>query len=195
MNSRFCGSVASGVRSSGRGTRMFPLTLAADLVSRRVDAEIAALPHGNGQRGAVVVLAGRPNTADLEEGAGAQDAVVVSPEEVAVDPLRRGGRHVHRAGGAAAELTAEVSSLGVKFTNDSGGRSDALVQLLEDVVIDELDLDVFVAAALAPGNVHFAEQIEFGAGVLVRLFRRRGRLVGVGGCRIVRDRFLRRLGR
>ena len=60
-------------------------------------------------------------------------------------------------GGTAAELRAEVFSFGLQLGDDRRVGAKPDIQIFESVVIDEVELNVFVAAALAGGGVGCAQ--------------------------------------
>jgi hypothetical protein len=71
--------------------------------------------------------------------------------------------------GVVAKFGAEVFSLGLKLGDDGGVGAQPDVQVLEGVVVDEIELDVFIAAAFPGGRVGCAQEIEFGAFLFDRL--------------------------
>jgi len=80
--------------------------------------------------------------------------------------------------GVVAKLGAEVFSLGLKLGDDGGVGAQPDVQVLEGVVVDEIELDVFIAAALPGSGVGRAQEIEFGAFLFHRLLLGFGRFFG-----------------
>ena len=74
-------------------------------------------------------------------------------------PSRRG---MHRRGRGLAVLGTEVTAVDSEFGNDRGGRAEADVEFLQCVVIDEIELNVLVAAALAGCGGRFAEEVDRG---------------------------------
>jgi hypothetical protein len=81
----------------------------------------------------------------------------------------------------APELGAEVPAIGFKFLDRGGGSAYPYVEVLENAVIDEVDFDVLVAAALAGGNVDLPQKVQFGAAFLDSLEAGRFRLCGIAG--------------
>ena len=75
-----------------------------------------------------------------------------------------------------SELGSEVIAIGVKFLHDGGAGSQARIQLLACIVVDEVELDILIAAALAGLGIHLAKQVELRA--LIRLHLRLGRVGG-----------------
>ena len=66
-----------------------------------------------------------------------------------------------KSGGAAPEFGPKVTLVDLEILDGRRGGADALVQLFEDIVVDQVDLNIFVAATLAGRGVGLAEQIEF----------------------------------
>ena len=106
-------------------------------------------------------MACRFDLADLEERARAEHAVVVRCVQIAVEAARVRAWHMQRKVGAAPEFGPKVTLVDLEILDDRRGGADALVQLFEDIVVDQVDLNVFVAATLAGRGVGLAEQIEF----------------------------------
>ena len=65
--------------------------------------------------------------------------------------------------GRLAVLRAEVATIVSELRNDRGGRSKADVEFLEGVVVDQIELDILVAATLPCFGRGFAQQIHLGA--------------------------------
>lgn len=105
----------------------------------------------------------RFHPAYLKEGTGSEDAVAVGGKEQAVKSGRvfRCGQ-VRKSGRGVAELDAVVLALGAKLGHDGGGGAEPDVQLLERIVVDEVELNVFVAPAFSGLGVGAAEQIQAG---------------------------------
>ena len=61
-----------------------------------------------------------------------------------------------RLTGGRAELAAEIALFGTERPHHRGRRPHARVELFEDVVIDERDIDILVAAAFTGGGIDFA---------------------------------------
>ena len=122
-----------------------------------------APPHWHGEVEAIVIFTRRLDPADLKKRARREDAVVVGPEGVAVQAEDLRARYVQGRIGGASELFAEVVAIDVELLDDRGGRAHADVEFFEDVVVDERDAYVFVAAAFAGGCVDFAQEVEGGS--------------------------------
>ena len=67
---------------------------------------------------------------------------------------------MERRRGTSAVLGAIVVALGFKGVHRGGGDADTLVQFSQNVVVDEIDLDVFVSPAFTSFDIRLAEQIE-----------------------------------
>src|SRR5579864_4988997 len=131
---------------------------------------MSALPETDPGREAVVVFVGRLDTAHLEERSCAQNAVRMSEKNAAVEVARLPARiEMNERSGTVAKLRAKVLALGLKLGDDSCVCAQPKVELLESVVIDEIELQVFVAPALAGGRVGGAEKIQLGAFAFSRL--------------------------
>ena len=91
-------------------------------------------------------------------------------------------------GWIVSKLGAEVFSLGLEFGDDGRVGAETGIQFSQGVVIDEVELYVFIAPALARRRVGCAQKIQLGA-----LFHdRRGLLLRFGGFwRFLRRRLLR----
>jgi hypothetical protein len=114
------------------------------------------------------------DVADLEERSGADDAVAVRPVSGAVDAGPIGRREEEDRARRVAEFGAEVAALGAEDVDDGGRGAEADIELFEGVVVDEVELDVLVAAALARGRIGLAEEVELGPARCV------GRRLGFG---------------
>ena len=68
---------------------------------------------------------------------------------------------MQRKVGAAPELSPKITLVDSEFFDDCRGRADTLVQFFEDIVVDQIDLHIFIAATLAGSGIGLAEQIEF----------------------------------
>ena len=62
--------------------------------------------------------------------------------------------------GRAAELGGPIRTINLKVLHGGGRNAEPLIELLEHVVVDQGQADVFVAAPLALLGVHLAEQVE-----------------------------------
>src|SRR3954453_13650307 len=98
-------------------------------------------------------------------------------KERAVDRAAISRRHVKERAGRIAEFGAEVPSLRTKHLDNRCRSAQANVQLLERVVIDQVELDILVATALARRRIRLAQQVQLDSSrVLGRSLRgRRGR--------------------
>ena len=117
----------------------------------------------------------RLDASDLEERSRAESTVAVRLKQRAVDRAPIGGRHVKQCAGRIAEFGAEVPSLRTKHLDDRGCGAKPDVQLLERVVIDQVELDIFVAAALARRGVRLAKQVQLESACIFRRSLRRRR--------------------
>src|SRR5579863_3324675 len=77
--------------------------------------------------------------------------------------------------GIVAKLGAEVFSLRLELGDDGGVGAQPYIQVLECVVIDEVELDVFIAPAFARGRVGGAQKVQLSAFLFHRLRLRLGR--------------------
>lgn len=94
-----------------------------------------------------------------------------------------------QAGGLVAEFRSEITQLGAELGGGGGIGTEPAVELLERVVVDQIELDVFVAAAFACLYVGLAEEIQLGA--LFLGDQRRCGFLGVRFCRRRGARFFR----
>ena len=69
--------------------------------------------------------------------------------------------------GTISEFGAEIISVGLELLNERGGCAQPDVQLFQRIVIDEIELNVFIAPALTALGVGLAQQVEFRALVQV----------------------------
>ena len=100
-------------------------------------------------------------------------------------------------GDTITKLGAVVISVRTEFRNNRGRRPHAKQQIFERVVLDEVELDVFIPLAFAGSGIGLAEQIQFRAAVGLRLSGGRVRdfgqlpgLIGVcGDCLVCRGFF------
>src|SRR6266436_8764424 len=131
---------------------------------------MSPLPETYPGREAVVVLAGGLDTAGLEEGSCAQNAVRVSEKKTAMEVAGLLARiEMNERYGVVAKLRAKVFALGLKLGDDCCVCAEPKVEFLESIVIDEIELQILVAPALAGGRVGCAEKIELGAFAVSRL--------------------------
>jgi len=83
---------------------------------------------------------------EVEEGAGVEDAVAVVSEELRVPGGKTvGGGEEGRALGRLAELGGEVDAIWWGFLNQGGLDAEADAGFFDDVVVDALQSDVFIA--------------------------------------------------
>ena len=81
----------------------------------------------------------------------------------------------------ATELPPEIALVDLELAEDRAGRPHALVELFQDAVVNERNLDVFVAARFTAVGIELAQQVQ-------------GRAVGAGGfAGIGRGRVARRV--
>ena len=176
---------------AGEGGENVAVDDAAEGLEAAVPGEGGAAPELAGEGGREVVVAGGLDAADLEEGAGGGEAVEMAPVEIAVPGVFEGRGLEDAPGGGGAEFSAEVVAVGGEFVDEGGGDADALVELFLGVVVDEVELDVFVAAAFAGFVVGLAEEVQLGAGLGGRrIFERGGLVLGwfFGGLGVGSDR-------
>ena len=83
------------------------------------------------------------------------------------------------ARGRAAELGSEIALVRVETPNDGGGRPHSDIEFFQDIVVDQCDLDVLVAAAFTGRGIDLAEKIE-GRSLRVRVSRLLARGAGNG---------------
>src|SRR5213593_146374 len=123
-----------------------------------------AAPQAKARDKPVVVFVSGLHAADLEERSRAEDTVTVSEGNPAIE-VSGAGRwaEVHRSGRLVAELRTEVTEFRLEGGGDGGTAAEAGVEFLERVVVDEVELDIFVAAAFARLYFGFPNQIQFGA--------------------------------
>jgi hypothetical protein len=147
----------------GEGDQDVAVHLAANLALGAFDLPAGALPERRLEEEAVIVLARGLDFAHLEEGAGSGDGIEVAPEDAAVDAGAGQRRAMKDGRGDFAILGAEVVAGLVELGDGRGGDADPDVEFLLGVVIDEVELNVFVAAAFAGLGVGGAEEIELRA--------------------------------
>src|SRR5439155_5312421 len=115
----------------------------------------------------VIVFVSGLHAADLEERSRAEDTVAVSEGNPAMEVSGAGDwAEVHRSGRLVAELRTEVTEFRLEGGGDGGTAAEADIELLEGVVIDQIELDVLVAAAFAGLYFGFTKEIQFGALVI-----------------------------
>ena len=88
-------------------------------------------------------------------------------------------------GGVVAKLGAEVFPLGTELGDDRRVGAEPDIEFLEGIVVDEIELDVLVAPALAGCRIGCAQQVEFGAPVgcgLLLCFCGLRDILRCGGC-------------
>ena len=117
------------------------------------NSEAASFPHRQTDAAPVLVLAGRFHLSDLEERPCRENAVVVAPENISVNVRAWPPPRVDNRGRLLAEFGAEVTLIDLKLPHDRSGGSQPNVEFLERVVVDEVELDIFVAAAFSRAGV------------------------------------------
>src|SRR6476660_1652599 len=89
---------------------------------------------------------------------------------------------MERRAGTVSELRAEIIAIGLELLNQCRSGAQADVQFFQRVVVNEIELNILVPAALAALGVGLAQQIEFGALTLVNGSRcRAGFWLGCAG--------------
>jgi len=73
-----------------------------------------------------------------------------------------GGVKLDQPGGFVAEFRTEIAKLGAELGDCGGTRAKPAIELFERVVVDQIKLDVLVAAAFARLYVGLAEEIQLG---------------------------------
>src|SRR5207249_8837261 len=130
----------------------------------------------------------RASRCDLEERSRAKNTVAVSEGNPAIKVSgARGRAEVYRSGRPVAELRTEVTEFRLEDAGDGGTAAKADIEFFESVVVDQIELDILVAAAFARLYFGFTNQIQLGALVIGGRFRR-GRL----GCGFRGPEFFRR---
>ena len=155
---RVAGSVASGVRSSALGTSTLPFT-AARLLLAALQKQDRAAPKASSRAEPVVVLVGGLDPTDLEEGSGAENAVLVGLPDFAMKSGTE-GRSVQHGRRRVAEFGAEVAALGANVFDDGGGGAQADIHFLKGVIVHQVELNVFVATALAGRRIRLSDEVE-----------------------------------
>ena len=149
--------------------------LPPDLLLGAVDRQASPLPCWQADAESVAVLVRRLDIPDLEERAGRKRAVAVGPKDIAVDCLPARRRQVQARARAPAVFGTVVVAAWLEVRDDRGGRAQADVELLQGVRVDQVELNVLVAARFAGACVLLAEQVQvsaLGSGPAVR---------GIGG--------------
>ena len=73
---------------------------------------------------------------------------------------------MHRSGRLVAELRTEVTEFRLEDAGDGSTAAEADIEFLEGVVVDQIELDILVAAAFARLYFGFTKEIQFGALVI-----------------------------
>ena len=97
-----------------------------------------------------------------------------------------GGAHMQQGWRRVSEFDAEVVQLGVKILHDGRAGTQTGIQFFARIVVDEIELDILIAAALSGLGIHLAKQVELCA--LIGLSGFGGRLGGFGGRLVVGGR-------
>src|SRR5581483_7700617 len=153
---RVAGSVASGVRSSARGTSTLPFTLPRDFCwlpsieknACRQSGAPSVKPYWLSCAGLISYL---------EERARSENTVLVALVKATVKPAARRRRQVLHGRRGIAELGAEVAAVGTELLDDRYRRTQPHIQLFQGIVVDEIEVDVFVAAAFARSRVGLSQ--------------------------------------
>ncbi len=66
---------------------------------------------------------------------------------------------LNQSGGLVAEFGSEVTQLRAELGDCGGAGAEPCVEILERVVVDQIELNVFVTAAFAGLHVGLAEEI------------------------------------
>ena len=139
-----------------RRNQHVPVDLAAQLALAAVQREACVFAQPRTEREPIVVGARRLNFPDLKERAGAEETIVVPPIKLAVDAGHAGRPQMKRLAGTPPKFLAKEILLGLKFLEDCCCRPHALVEFLEDVVVDQCQADIFIAPRLAGVSVDLA---------------------------------------
>ena len=80
----------------------------------------------------------------------------------------------------SAIFGGKVTPVGAKFVHESRGNAYTAVELAGGILVDQVDLNVFIAAHLAAGGIGLAKQINTGGSRLraPRALPARLRLIG-----------------
>ena len=73
---------------------------------------------------------------------------------------------MHRSGWLVAEFRTEVTKFRLEGGDGGGTAAQAGIEFLERVVVDQIELDILVAAAFARLHFRFTKEIQFGALVI-----------------------------
>ena len=84
-------------------------------------------------------------------------------EQIAMDRPKMLGLEVDGANRRGPELAAEVLGIGRELIDQRRGGSQAQVQLFHRIVVDEIELLVFVTVALAGTGIRLSQQIKLAA--------------------------------
>src|SRR5437867_9332957 len=146
-----------------------------------------AAPQAKTRDKPVVVFVSGLHAAGLEERSRAEDTVAVSEGNSAIEVSgARDWAEVHRSGRLVAELRTEVTEFRLEDAGDGSTAAEADIEFLEGVVVDQIELDILVAAAFSRLYFGFTNKIQFGALVIGGCLRR-GRLRrGFGGAGVFR---------
>src|SRR2546425_9639000 len=141
-----------------------------------------AAPQAKTRDKPVVVFVSGLHARGLKERARDEDTMAVSEGTPAIEVSgARGWAEVHRSGRLVAELRTEVTEFRLEDAGDGSTAAEAGIEFLEGVVVDQIELDILVAAAFARLYFGFTNKIQFGA-LVIRWRFKRGRLPGgVGG--------------
>ena len=97
---------------------------------------------------------------NLEEGTRREDAVVVGLVESAAYPGNLRIIQMQQRCRGAAEFRSKIAAFDLKLLHDGRRDPNAAVQFLENVVVNQRDLDVLIAAAFAGTRIHVPEKVE-----------------------------------
>ena len=154
------------------GHENIPVHVAPQMLLAGIEREVTTAPDRRAEVEPKVVVTRRLHFADLKERTRPQGAVVMRPIEAAVYARGRRRRQMKRRTRVRAELRAKVAPVGFKLINDGGSCAEPDVQFLENVVVNQIDRDALVPAALAGIRIHEPEQIQFRAVRFARRFIR-----------------------
>ena len=151
------------------GDQDIAVDAAAHFLLARIDKYTRSCPQGTPDRESIIIVPRGLDVADLKERARAEDAVEMGGIDCAVSSSLERRRHLEGLRRGVPELRAEIVVPRRELADDGGGGTEPHVQLLERVVVDQIELDVFVAPALAGVGVRLPQQIQLDA--LVRIGR------------------------
>jgi len=155
------GSVASGRAFTCERNQNIAVHVTAQFLARAAQAEMRAAPQAHPSRKAIVVLMAGLDASHLKERAGAEDAIAASEKYSSVKVARMPRRvKLDQCGGLVAELRSEIAQLWAELGDGGGTGAEPGVELLERVVVDQIKLDVFVAAAFTCLHVGLAEEVN-----------------------------------